>query len=147
MSDLIKQQTEQLAKVIQQQAQQAEDAMAATGIAVIEQLANQAMQQAHANAAARTVAHAADLLQSMAGNTGADLNVIADQAPAETIEAKVIDLQTVPIALPAGAKASLPQSVRMANAALPEATQPSSSAKRRARRTKAAEQATKADQS
>ena len=82
----------------------------------------------------------------MAGNTGADLESIGTLTPADTIEATVIDLQTVPIALPAGAKAALPQSVRMTNAALPAATKPSASAKRRARRTKAAEQTTKTAQ-
>ena len=137
MSQLIRQQTEQLARVIEQQAQQAEDAMAATGIAAIEQLASQAMQQAHANAAARTVAHAAELLQSMATNTGADLESLGGLMPSDTIEATVIDLQPVPISLPAGAMAALPQSVRMANAAaLPAASKPTASAKRRARREK-----------
>ena len=140
MSELIRQQTEQLARVIEQQAQQAEDAMAATGIAAIEQLASQAMQQAHANAAARTVAHAAELLQSMASNTGADLESLGGLMPSDTIEATVIDLQPIPISLPEGAMAALPQSVRMANAALPAATKPSASAKRRARREKASKE-------
>ena len=136
MSELIRQQTEQLAQVIQQQANQAEEAMAATGKAVVDQIASQAMAQAHANAAASVVAHAADLLQSMAGCAGSDLQAIDTMLPTATVDAHVIDLQPVPIALPAGAKASLPQSVRMANA-LPAATRSTASAKRRARRAKA----------
>lgn len=142
MSELIRQQTEQLAQVIQQQANQAEEAMAATGKAVVDQIAAQAMTQAHASAAASVVAHAADLLQSMANCAGSDLEAINTMLPTTEVEAHVIDIKPVPIALPAGAKASLPASVRMTNA-LPSAAKPTASAKRRARRAKT----TKADQS
>ena len=136
MSELIRQQTEQLAQVIQEQANQAEEAMAATGKAVVDQIAAQAMATAHANAAAATVAHAAEVLQSMASCAGSDLEAMDTMLPTIEVAAHVIDLQPVPIALPARAKASLPQSVRMTNA-LPAATKPTASAKRRARRAKA----------
>ena len=138
MSELIRKQTEQVAFAIQQQADQAQEAMEATGKAVVDQIASQAMAQAHANAAAAVAIYAAEVLQSMAGCAGNDLEAIDTMLPTSTVDAHVIDLQPVPIALPAGAKASLPQSVRMANA-LPEASKPTASAKRRARRVKTSE--------
>ena len=76
-------------------------------------------------------------MADMASSATADLEALAALTPAGTDSAKVIDIQPVAIALPDSAKAMLPQSTRMANAALPQATSPSSSAKRRARRAKA----------
>lgn len=126
------------AKVMAEQAAQVEAALIATGTAAVEAMAANLMAQAQANAAAAIAQHAADVMQEVAAATGADLEALSVPFSQPEIEAAVIDLQPVPIALPASAAKRLPAGVRMANA-LPPAT-PTKSAKRRARRTQAQSQ-------
>lgn len=130
---LLTQQAAAIAQVIQQQAQQAEAAMTAQGQALVEAMAAQAMQQAAANAAGAMALRAQELLAGMAGSASCDLQALDALAPAEVEEARVIDLQAQPIALPKGGQLELPAAVRMGNA-LPPSGKVSASAKRRARR-------------
>jgi hypothetical protein len=141
-NNALQQQTQQIAGVIQQQADIAAAAMVAQGKALIDSMAMQAMAQAQAQAAGELVIHAQQLLTAMAGNVSADLSSLEAMQPAEIAPATVIDLQLVPIALPAAAQAALPASQRMLNAAAPVV---SKAAKRRARRA-AAEQTSQEDQ-
>lgn len=141
-NNALQQQTQQIAGVIQQQADIAAAAMVAQGKALIDSMAMQAMAQAQAQAAGELVLHAQHLLTAMAGSVNADLSSLEAMQPAEIAPATVIDLQLVPIALPSAAQAALPASQRMLNAAAPSV---SKAAKRRARRV-ATEQTSQVDQ-
>lgn len=141
-TNTLQQQNQQIAGVIQQQADIAAAAMVAQGKALIDQMAAQAMAQAQAQAAGELVLHARQLLEQMAGAVSNELTVLEQMTPVEIEPATVIDLQPVSIALPAAASAGLPAATRMLNAG---AVPVSKAAKRRQRRA-AAEQTSQVEQ-
>ena len=133
------QQSQAIQQAVNSQASSIQEVLTQQGKALIDAMAQQALQQAQAAAMGELAVHAQQRLSEMAATTAAELQGLTQLEPVEITTPEVLALKPVPIALPTNSSLSLPQSVRMGQAALPAATKPSASAKRRQRRKKASE--------
>ena len=133
------QQSQAIQRAVDSQAATIEQLLTQSGKALIDSVCEQALMRAQAAAMGELAVHAQQKLSEMAATTAAELQSLSQMSPVEVVTPEVLAVKPVPIALPTTSSLALPQSVRMSQAALPAATKPSASAKRRQRRKKASE--------